>query len=148
MTIPRVLRMTPLATSTLRNERVRLRDFDLAGVNDVTGADANDPPDHERALGGRSTDRPVVLLAHQPIQVDRAESYGVDLQLSGHTHGGQLFPQHLFMSLTQKVVAGLARSGGTQMYVTRGAGFWGPAARVGAPPEVTVLEPRHQPAPS
>ncbi|NJP98320.1 metallophosphoesterase, partial [Nonomuraea sp. FMUSA5-5] len=133
-----------LGVRSLRNERVEIGHqgavLDLAGVNDVGGAASGDGPDFGKALGGRDTGRSTVLLAHQPIQVDEAARHGVDLQLSGHTHGGQIAPFNLVVGLQQPVVSGLARVGGTQVYVTRGAGFWGPPVRVGAPPEITLLE--------
>ncbi|MFG2071487.1 metallophosphoesterase [Nonomuraea maritima] len=135
-----------LGVRSLRNERVEIRHqgavLDLAGVNDVGGASAGEPPDFAKALGGRDTSRSSVLLAHQPIQVTEAARHGVDLQLSGHTHGGQIAPFNLVVGLQQPVVSGLARFGDTQVYVTRGAGFWGPPVRVGAPPEITLVELR------
>ncbi|WP_188194640.1 metallophosphoesterase [Nonomuraea sp. SYSU D8015] len=124
----------------LQNERVELPALDLAGVNDVTGAQQGDGPDYGRALAGRDPARPVVLLAHQPVQVNEAMRHGVDLQLSGHTHGGQTFPLGLLTSWAQPLLAGHGRFGGTQLYVTKGAGFWGPPVRVGAPPDITVIE--------
>ncbi|MGW3347670.1 metallophosphoesterase [Nonomuraea rubra] len=133
-----------LGVRSLRNERVEIAHqgavLDLAGVNDVGGAASGDGPDFAKALGGRDTGRSAVLLAHQPIQVDQAAEHGVDLQLSGHTHGGQIAPFNLVVGLQQPVVSGLASVRGTQVYVTRGAGFWGPPVRVGAPPEITMLE--------
>ncbi|WP_311922685.1 metallophosphoesterase [Microbispora sp. H10836] len=140
-----------LGVRPLRNERVEIRHagavLDLAGVNDLYGVPSGDGPDFDRALGGRDANRPVVLLAHQPVQVTQAAAHGVDLQLSGHTHGGQMAPFNLLVTLQQPMVAGLAsvpRTGGgdTQVYVTRGAGFWGPPVRVGAPPEITLVELR------
>ncbi|MBP2704497.1 metallophosphoesterase [Microbispora sp. RL4-1S] len=140
-----------LGVRPLRNERVEIRHagavLDLAGVNDLNGQSSGDGPDLAKALGGRDAARPVVLLAHQPVQVTQAAANGVDLQLSGHTHGGQMAPFNLVVPLQQPVVAGLAevpRAGGgaTQVYVTRGAGFWGPPVRVGAPPEITLIELR------
>ncbi|ADD44550.1 metallophosphoesterase [Stackebrandtia nassauensis] len=128
-----------LGIRTLRNERVELPHFDLAGVNDSSGDNVGDPPDYERALGDRDPDRPVVLLAHQPAQAYEAQKYGVDLQLSGHTHGGQFFPAGLLTSIGQPVMAGHGTVGDTQLYVTRGTGFWGPAIRVGSPPEITLI---------
>jgi uncharacterized protein len=133
-----------LGIRSLRNERVEIAHqgavLDLAGVNDIIGAQQNDGPDFEKALGGRESGRSTVLLAHQPVQVDKAAEYDVDLQLSGHTHGGQIVPFNLVVPLQQPVVSGLASVKGTQVYVTRGAGFWGPPIRVGAPPEITLLE--------
>jgi predicted MPP superfamily phosphohydrolase len=126
----------------LRNQRVEVAGLDLAGVNDVTGSGYGDGPDYDRALAGRDPAKPVVLLAHQPIQVHEAAKRGVDLQLSGHTHGGQIFPFGYVVRLQQPVLAGYARFGATQLYVTRGAGFWGPPVRVGAPPDITLIELR------
>jgi predicted MPP superfamily phosphohydrolase len=135
-----------LGVRSLRNERVEIRHqggvLDLAGVNDVNGASMNDAPDFAKALGGRDTGRTSVLLAHQPVQVEQAARYGVDLQLSGHTHGGQMMPFDLVVGLQQPVVSGLATVDGVQVYVTRGAGFWGPPVRVGAPPEISLIELR------
>jgi uncharacterized protein len=131
-----------LGLRPLRNERVELAGFDLAGVNDVAGEEFDDGPDFGRALGGRDPSRPVVLLAHQPVQVHEAARHGVDLQLSGHTHGGQMFPFHLLVRLDQPVRSGLATVDGTRLYVTNGAGFWGPPLRVGAPPDITLVELR------
>jgi predicted MPP superfamily phosphohydrolase len=116
--------------------------LDLAGVNDPTGGWYDDGPDFARAVGDRDPSRPVVLLSHQPVQVKHARRHGVDLQLSGHTHGGQMCPFNLLVPLQQPVVAGRSRFGDTELYVTRGAGFWGPPVRVGAEPEVTLVELR------
>ncbi len=113
--------------------------FDLAGVNDVAGASRSDPPDFDRALSGRDASRPAVLLAHQPVQVAQAAARGVDLQLSGHTHGGQMWPFHYAVRAVQPSLAGLCAVGDTQLYVSRGAGFWGPAVRIGAPPDIGVI---------
>ncbi|WP_245878956.1 metallophosphoesterase [Streptosporangium subroseum] len=136
-----------LGIRPLGNERVEIAHagavLDLAGVNDVNGAASGDGPDFERALGGRDRSRSTVLLAHQPVQASEAARYGVDLQLSGHTHGGQMVPFNLVIPLQQPVVSGLGEVDGTQVYVTRGAGFWGPPVRVGAPPEITLLELRN-----
>ncbi|MEV6032752.1 metallophosphoesterase [Nonomuraea sp. NPDC052116] len=135
-----------LGVRSLRNERVEIRHqgavLDLAGVNDLNGASAGDGPDFDKALGGRDAGRSTVLLAHQPVQVGQAARHGVDLQLSGHTHGGQIAPFNLVVGLQQPVISGLATVDGVQVYVTRGAGFWGPPVRVGAPPEITLLELR------
>ncbi|GAB2580627.1 membrane protein [Paractinoplanes abujensis] len=126
----------------LRNERLELGGLDLAGVNDLGGADAGDPPDFAKALGDRDTARPVVLMAHQPVAVHDAAPYGVDLQVSGHTHGGQMAPFNLLVGLEQPVTSGLGTVDGVPVYVTNGAGFWGPPVRVGAPPQVSVVELR------
>ena len=127
----------------LRNENTAIRRggaaFDLAGVNDISGETIEEGPDFDRALSGTESSRPTVLLAHQPVQVSDAAERGVALQLSGHTHGGQLWPFHYIVGLQQGAIAGLSTVDDTQLYVTRGAGYWGPPVRVGAPPDITVL---------
>lgn len=124
----------------LENARTELPHFDLAGVNDVAGEDEGQGPDYAKALGDRDRARACVLLAHQPVQIHDAVDHGVDLQLSGHTHGGQLWPGNLIAGLANPTVAGLERYGDTQLYVSRGAGAWGPPTRVGAESDVTVIE--------
>jgi predicted MPP superfamily phosphohydrolase len=129
-----------LGLRVLRNERVTLDGLDLAGVNDVTGGQYEDGPDYDKALGGRDPSRAVVMLAHQPVQAHEAAKHGVDLQLSGHTHGGQMLPFNLIVGLQQPIIAGLGEVDGTKVYVTRGAGFWGPPVRFGAPPDISLVE--------
>ncbi|WP_399887834.1 metallophosphoesterase [Streptomyces sp. BBFR51] len=124
----------------LENARTELPHFDLAGVNDVAGEDEGQGPDYARALGDRDRSRACVLLAHQPVQIHDAVDHGVDLQLSGHTHGGQLWPGNLIAGAANPTLAGLERYGDTQLYVSRGAGAWGPPTRVGAPSDITVIE--------
>jgi len=118
------------------------RTFDLAGVPDPSGGRFFDDhaPDLGLALAGRDPDRALVLLAHQPRQIALARGRGVGLQLSGHTHGGQLWPFGALVSLTQPWIAGFHRADdGTQIYVSRGTGFWGPPMRVGNPAEIASL---------
>ncbi|MFI7010170.1 metallophosphoesterase [Streptomyces sp. NPDC050145] len=131
----REIGMRPLA-----NARVELGAFDLAGVNDIAGENHGDGPDYARALGDRDRSRAAVLLAHQPVMIHEAVRHGVDLQLSGHTHGGQLWPGNFVADAANPTLAGLERYGDTQLYVSRGAGAWGPPVRVGAPSDVTVVE--------
>jgi predicted MPP superfamily phosphohydrolase len=115
----------------------------LAGVDDATAAGSGLPghrADPEAALGGADPALPVLLVAHQPKQIGQAVAAGVDLQVSGHTHGGQMWPFRYLVRLDQPVVAGLSRHGErTQLYTSRGTGFWGPPFRVFAPSEVTLL---------
>ncbi|MER6685343.1 metallophosphoesterase [Streptomyces olivaceoviridis] len=129
-----------LGLHPLQNARTELPYFDLAGVNDVQGESEGQGPDFARALDDRDPARACVLLAHQPVQIHEAVRHGVDLQLSGHTHGGQLWPGSLLAAAANPTVAGLDRYGDTQLYVSRGAGAWGPPTRVGAPSDVTVIE--------
>jgi uncharacterized protein len=115
----------------------------VAGVDDRTAAASGlrgHRADHAAALAGADPLLPVLLLAHQPKQVDGAVTYGVDLQISGHTHGGQIWPFHYLVRLDQPVLQGLSLHGErTQLYTSRGTGFWGPPLRVFAPSEITLL---------
>jgi predicted MPP superfamily phosphohydrolase len=138
-----------LGVQVLRNERVPIlrggASVDLAGIDDRTAISSGVPghgADLDTALDGRDDAVPVVLMAHQPVQVEQAAAAGVGLQLSGHTHGGQLWPFDYAVRLDQPAVQGLSRVGDTQLYVTTGAGFWGPPMRIGARPEVAVVELR------
>jgi predicted MPP superfamily phosphohydrolase len=139
-----------LGIRVLRNERVEIaRDgaaFDLAGIDDYNAASYGHGhgADLGAALAGRDPRRAVVLLAHQPRQVRDAARHDVDLQLSGHTHGGQVWPWHYLVSAQQGgLLAGRYREGATQLYVSRGAGYWGPPVRFAAPSELTrvILKP-------
>ncbi|MFE7898981.1 metallophosphoesterase [Streptomyces sp. NPDC057424] len=129
-----------LGLNPLENARREMPYFDLAGVNDLAGEDEGQGPDFARALGDRDTARACVLLAHQPVLIHDAVEHGVDLQLSGHTHGGQLWPGNLIAAGANPTLAGLERYGDTQLYVSRGAGAWGPPTRVGAPSDITLIE--------
>ncbi|MCX4805265.1 metallophosphoesterase [Streptomyces sp. NPDC058682] len=129
-----------LGLNPLENARRELPHFDLAGVNDIQGEREGSGPDFRAALGDRDRTRAAVLLAHQPVVIHDAVRHGVDLQLSGHTHGGQLWPGNYLAELANPTVAGLERYGDTQLYVSRGAGAWGPPVRVGAPSDITVVE--------
>lgn len=89
--------------------------------------------------GGEKTDYKI-LLAHQPNSVFEGAEAGFDLQLSGHTHGGQYFPGNLLIYLVQKFVAGLHKHKDTWIYVSRGTGYWGLPIRLGAPSEISVIQ--------
>lgn len=135
--------LTRLGIRVLRNERVEIGDaqasFDLAGIEDYNAGRFGSPPRLDKALAGRDPRRELVLLAHQPRAIFEAERLGVGLQLSGHTHGGQLFPWNYLVRLQQPVVSGLARIGRALVYVSNGTGFWGPPMRLGIPAEITNL---------
>jgi predicted MPP superfamily phosphohydrolase len=133
-----------LGIQVLLNEHVVLRhggaSLLIAGVTDYN-ADRFDPAHHsdpQRALSGAPSGiRPRVLLAHQPRSAPAAADAGFDLQLSGHTHGGQFWPWNLFVRLQQPFTAGLNRLGALWVYTSRGSGYWGPPKRLGVPSEIT-----------
>lgn len=140
-----IAHLRTLGVRVLRNERVEVGEgdavFDLAGVDDyASGRWPGHGPDLAGALAGRDPGREVVLLAHQPKQVIEAEQHGVGLQLSGHTHGGQIYPWGYAVKLDQPHLMGLERRGATQIYTNRGTGYWGPPMRVGVPSEISVIE--------
>ncbi|MEU2952285.1 metallophosphoesterase [Streptomyces xanthochromogenes] len=139
--------MDELGWEPLRNRHLLLeRGGDtlvVAGVDDVT-AESSGLVGHRAhlagALQGADPRHPILLLAHQPKFIDRAAAGGVDLQLSGHTHGGQIWPFHHLVRLDQPALAGLSHHGTrTLLYTSRGTGFWGPPFRVFAPSEITLL---------
>ncbi len=137
-----IAELTRLGIRVLRNERVELRNgddvIDLAGVDDWTSRQFGRGHGHDlpRAMHGRDPNRECVLLAHQPKSIVEAAKLGVGLQLSGHTHGGQIFPWNFLVRLQQPYVAGLHRHEDAYIYVSRGTGYWGPPMRVGIPAEI------------
>jgi predicted MPP superfamily phosphohydrolase len=133
-----------LGLHTLRNERAWIgnRDagFDLAGVDDPSSFQTEGRgADVALTLRGHDPRNAVVLLSHQPTVIDQAVQHGVGLMLSGHTHGGQIWPFGFLVGLQQPYMQGLHRRGNTWLYVSRGVGYWGPPMRLGAPPEVTRI---------
>ena len=113
----------------------------VAGVNDFTAYAFNPAwrSDPLAALAGSPAGTPKILLAHQPRSASAALAAGFDLQLSGHTHGGQFWPWNHFVSLQQPYTAGLHRLDGLWVYTSRGTGYWGPPKRFGAPSEITRI---------
>ncbi len=140
--IPELERM---GMRVLRNERVEIgggaESFDLVGIDDYDGAgmEPGHGPDLPGALAGRDSGREAILLAHQPRAVHEAAELGVGLVLSGHTHGGQLWPWNHLVRLQQPYVEGLHRHGPTRIYVSQGTGVWGPPLRLGTTCEITEL---------
>jgi predicted MPP superfamily phosphohydrolase len=136
-----------LGLRVLRNERVEIgkdeASFDLVGVDDyradLVGGGAQDL---DAALAGRDPERAAVLLAHDPTTFKHARRRAIDLQISGHTHGGQIWPFAAFVRLAVPWVSGIHRAGRAQLYVSRGTGFWGPPMRLLAPAEITQIELR------
>jgi predicted MPP superfamily phosphohydrolase len=129
-----------LGMTFLKNDHRVLRDnLVIAGVTDPAGRYTH-KPNLNAALEGAPRDAFRVLLAHRPQVANAAANNGVDLQLSGHTHGGQFFPFNLLIRWFQPVVAGLHSIGKMNLYVSRGTGYWGPPSRLGVGGEITVIE--------
>jgi predicted MPP superfamily phosphohydrolase len=132
-----------IGVRVLRNERVSIgsehASFDLIGIDDAhSGQFGNGHgPDLPKATRGRDESREAILLAHQPRSVFDAQRHGIGLQLSGHTHGGQIWPFNYLVRLQQPVVKGLEKIGGVWLYVSSGTGYWGPPMRLAAPAEIT-----------
>lgn len=130
-----LLHIKSLGIRVLRNEHVVVGDaIVLAGTDDSSRNE-----DLPQAIAGRDPTLPLVLLAHHPRTIRRAAKAGVDLQLSGHTHGGQLLPWGYLARLFDPKVAGLARFDATWLYVSQGTGFWGPPLRVGTSCEISAI---------
>ena len=139
-----------LGIKTLENENVYIGEKDsgfyLAGVYDVIGFRSNYfEPNIEKALKN-TNEKPTILLAHQPLFMKYLDEYleknfnNVDLVLSGHTHGGQIFPFNYLVKLQQPYIKGLNKHNeNTQVYVNKGTGFWGPPMRLGASSEISIL---------
>jgi len=113
----------------------------IAGVTDFSAAsyDTSHRTDVALAITGAPRAAVKVLLAHQPRSSAAAEQAGFDLQLSGHTHGGQFLPWNFFVRFQQPFTAGLHRVKDMLVYVSRGTGYWGPPKRFGSPSEITLL---------
>ena len=140
-----VAELRRLGISVLLNEHVVLRHNDdslvIAGVTDHGGHhfDESHRSDPAAAIASAPEDVVRILLAHQPRSAAAALQAGFQLQLSGHTHGGQFWPWNLFVRLQQPFTAGLHRVQTLWVYTSRGTGYWGPPKRFGAPSEITHL---------
>jgi predicted MPP superfamily phosphohydrolase len=132
-----------MGLTVLRNRTVTLRDgdarLDLVGVDDYGQRERARGWDLGAAVAGRDPEHPAVLLAHQPRAVEDGVEKGIGLQLSGHTHGGQMFPITGLVTALWTYSAGLYRVGDGHVYVNRGTGFWGPPMRIGSPPEIAAI---------
>jgi predicted MPP superfamily phosphohydrolase len=138
-------KLQSLGFQILRNRRVRIERmsaaFEIAGVDDYSSRRRVEQGggDFEAALAGWHAGEPLVLLAHDPRSFEQARTRGVPLQLSGHTHAGQMWPFGWLVRLQTRYVAGAYRSGDSQLYVNRGTGFWGPPLRVFKCAEISEL---------
>lgn len=132
---PWLLHLRSLGIRILRNEHVTISNtIQLAGTDDISMTE-----DVAAAVAGRDPALPIVLLAHHPRTIATAQTLDVDLQLSGHTHGGQMLPWGYLARLFDPLVSGLRRFGRTWLYVSHGTGYWGPPLRVGTRCEITAL---------
>ena len=133
-----------LGFKILGNKNVQIGGVNLAGVYDFAGIKFKKfEPNLQESLLNIDTNLPTILLSHQPKFVKSMDK-NVDLVISGHTHGGQIFPFSLLVKLDQPFLAGLYQvNDKMQIYVSRGAGFWGPPVRILAPSEITLLELRN-----
>jgi len=134
-----------LGIKPLLNEHVLIgegaKQFNLIGLNDITGRRSGlFPPDVAAAYTGVDQTKPCVVLAHQPRMILELDDYRCDLMLSGHTHGGQIFPFGLLVMTAQPYLAGLYQHNeNSQIFVSRGTGYWGPPLRVLAPSEISRI---------
>ena len=129
----------------LRDERLQLARLDVIGFDEFSDPDADvyaalSSGNKRRQLPDLSRRRPTVAVGHSPRVFRAACSAGVDLALAGHTHGGQIFPFGLVERFEQGYLAGPYKCGRTQLYVSSGAGYWGPPMRFGSRAEISVLE--------
>ncbi len=152
--LPWLKYLPTLGVRVLLNEHVILLHHHapivLAGVTDFSAAsyDTSHRSDVALAITGAPRAAVKVLLAHQPRSAPAAEAAGFDLQISGHTHGGQFLPWNFFVRFQQPFTAGLHRVNEMLIYISRGTGYWGPPKRFGAPSEITLLRLVPAPAPA
>ncbi|TGN09632.1 metallophosphoesterase [Leptospira bandrabouensis] len=113
----------------------------MAGVTDLSAGKMirSHQTNPKKAMEGGEDCDYKILLAHQPNSIYEASDAGFDLQISGHTHGGQFFPGNLLIYFAQKFVSGLHKYKNSLIYVSRGTGYWGPPFRLGAPSEISIL---------
>ena len=134
-----------LGIKPLLNDCVSIGDeqkyFNLIGITDITGERINIlPPDINRAYEKADTSKPCIVLAHQPKFIQRMNNHRCDLMLSGHTHGGQIFPFGFLVMMDQPYLAGLYQHNEQQqIFVSKGTGYWGPPLRILAPSEISQI---------
>jgi len=137
--------LTELNIVPLLNDHVVIgegdRQFNLIGINDVIGASTGlFPPDVQQAFNDVDQTNACIVLAHQPKMINEMGNYRCDLMLSGHTHGGQIFPFGLLVMAAQPYLAGLHQHDeDKQIFVSRGTGYWGPPLRFMAPSEISQI---------
>lgn len=126
----------------LLNKNIDLGVINIAGIGDLMGLRQGVyGPDLNKVQKDLSKNKPSILLSHQPKTVLLYNVNDFDLILSGHTHAGQIFPFGVIVKLNQGFLHGLYHlNEKTKLYVSSGAGFWGPSLRVFAPSEIVLLE--------
>jgi predicted MPP superfamily phosphohydrolase len=127
----------------LRDKTVKINDmFYLIGREDrsIKSFEGKNRKSLAELMAEVDKSLPIILMDHQPFQLHEAEEAGVDLQLSGHTHHGQLWPLNLITSLLYELSWGYKQKGKTHFYVSSGAGTWGPPVRLGSSPEIVVID--------
>lgn len=129
------------SVSVLQDSAVKIADaFYVVGRKDLTGKSFDDPRKSlDEILAGIDRDLPLILMDHQPFHLEEAQQNGIDLQLSGHTHHGQIFPFNLITKKVYELSWGYLRKGETQYYVSCGVGTWGPPMRIGNRPEIVKI---------
>jgi len=124
----------------LNNEKTTVDGLQIVGIHD---SEAENPDELRSILRQVAIDRlrPSVLVAHRPVNLSVAEEEGISLQLSGHTHGGQIWPWNLLVSrIYGRFAHGLSRLGNLQLYTSNGVGAWGPPLRVGTKSEIVLIQ--------
>jgi len=137
-----------LGRPVLNNEKVNVDGLQVIGIHD---SEAENPTELRLILRQVQVDRlrPSILLAHRPVNLPESEAEGVSLQLSGHTHGGQIWPWNLLVSrIYGKAARGLSRLGKLQVYTSNGVGTWGPPLRVGTKSEIVLIRFEIDPRPN
>ena len=129
-----------VGVQVLNNEKITIDDLQIVGVHD---SEAENPSELRSILRQVQIDRhyPSILLAHRPVNLSVAEEERISLQLSGHTHSGQIWPWNLLVSrIYGRFAYGLSRMGNLLVYTSSGAGTWGPPLRVGTKSEIVLIQ--------
>ncbi len=93
----------------------------------------------QQIIYGFNQDKPIILMDHQPYELEEAEQNNIDFQISGHTHNGQFFPGNIFVKNMYEIAYGYLKKGKTHYYVSSGLGLWGPQYRIGTQSEIVVV---------
>lgn len=127
--------LTQSNITVLRNEAIRTKGITIVGIDD-----SEDPNQVERVMRNITTKGYTILLYHRPEGLEAASDAGVDLMLSGHTHYGQVFPFTLLVKMRFSRIRGWYESGKTRLFVSTGAGTWGPPMRLASKSELAIID--------